>query len=86
LVVGFFATIAAHWYLHIQWSRVMPKQPDSISGRTHEVTVNHGYRVFVTESELRRKTILARYGLPLALAGFAAAALLNQRYRPFSNR
>jgi hypothetical protein len=86
LVVAFFATMGAYFYIQMQWSRAMPKQPDPVAGRTHELTLNHGYRVFVSERELRCEWFMTSIGLPLALAAFAVAAGLNQRYHPFSSR
>jgi hypothetical protein len=85
LLVASLAITATFIFVPIYWSAYMPPECDTVAGRTHEVVVNHGYHVYVSERELARKRILDFVLLPAALAAFAAAALLNRRYRPFSN-
>ena len=45
-------------HIHISYADNMPKSPEPSTGRTHLVVVNHGVRVYVTENEMLRDTLI----------------------------
>jgi hypothetical protein len=69
---SFFAALSASIYFEFDFSKRMPRQPDPETARTYPVYVNHGYRVFVTESELSQMNTVNHILLPATAIGIAA--------------
>jgi hypothetical protein len=53
VVVVFFLCLARSMYIDTSFAARLPKAPVPSEGRTHELIVRHGVRVFASDQELR---------------------------------
>jgi hypothetical protein len=54
LIIIFFLCMGWGVFIHLFYAYSMPRSPQPQLGRTYQMTVNHGYVVYVTEMEFRR--------------------------------
>jgi hypothetical protein len=65
--------------LEIDYSRRMPRTPSPATGQTIPMTVNHGYRIYVSPSEKRIIDVVEEIAAPVTFVGTAVSVLLWQR-------
>jgi hypothetical protein len=71
--VAIFSTV----YIHLSYGAKMPKDPQPEVGRTYQITVNHGTRVYVTKQELERAEFVFRTMPYVAIICFAAFGIIK---------
>jgi len=88
---AFLASVAFSVYLHIHYAFDMPRHPDPIAGRIFPVTVNHGYRVYVTQHEKSRLSFAENLmtfggGLAFLLGGILVVSFRIRNKRQVGRR
>ncbi len=66
-------------FLEIDYSQRMPRSPNPATGQTIPVTVNHGYRVYVSPSEQRAIDVVEEIAAPATFLATGATVVLSQR-------
>lgn len=85
VLVGFyFITLALIIHNEISYGNEMPKEPQPECGRVHQISVNHGIRIYVNDSELRRRNVLITL-FSIGGACGLVAGVLNVKYSIFKS-
>ncbi len=71
-------------WVNVHYVSVMPRSPDVETGRVHEIVVEHGKLVYVTQQELDRANFVTGPVFWVGIGALAGALFLVGRQRNLS--
>ena len=75
-----FATLLAYVVLWTHYYDILPRSPQSATGRTYVMNM-HGIGVYATQKERNRLDLLENVFIILLFAGIVGAVLTDPQYR-----
>lgn len=81
LIVVFFVSLGWIAFIHVSYAYWMPGVPQPELGRTHEIIVNHGFRVYVTHDELQRADFVLHRVFWVAIASLAGLGIVKAYWK-----